>query len=149
VPTRTKNSAGAYQTDEEGRRTFNEDTIPDEDEVAFLITDAKNDMESEFGTEICDAAEEAREQATSATALYAAMLVELTYFPEQVKTGQSPYPMLKELHDTRVARLRQEIEEQCGDVPGGGDEGAGGGSRKPDYAYPKDVSNVGLSGPSW
>lgn len=43
--------------------------------------------------------------ANRVAALGSALLVELTYFPEQVATGRSPYAQLKELYDELLANL--------------------------------------------
>lgn len=43
--------------------------------------------------------------ATRVAALRAAMLIELSYFSEQINSGRSPYPQLKELYDEQWENL--------------------------------------------
>lgn len=135
LPTRTKNDFSAVQRDDEGRRTFNETTEPTADEVAQQIGSAKTIIESDVGTTFCNVDDAATFPAKAAelTALYAAMLVELGFFPEQVQRNQSPYPQLKVLYDEKREQLRGEIDEVCGDVPGP-DPGAESG---PDVQMPQ------------
>lgn len=65
--------------------------------------------------------------ASSATALRAAMLTELTYWPEQVNTGRSTYPQLKELFDEEWEDLLTAM---------GISTDAGGGAVPVDAGYP-------------
>lgn len=57
--------------------------------------------------------------------LYAAMEVELSFFPEQAAQGTSPYDKYKELYDERLPKYEEAVSENC---PGGeGSEDAAGG----------------------
>jgi hypothetical protein len=83
--------------------TFTADTRPTDDQTLVLIGQAYDYVTSRSDT---DLPEESWRAARSAIALKAAMLVELSYWPDQIPAGQSPYAM-----------LRQEFE---------GDDGNGG-----------------------
>lgn len=72
------------------------------------------------------------EAARSAAAINAAMYVELSYFPEQINSGRSPYPQLKEMYDQMLARLTAIVAEEGGDVPG---EDVAGPTLDPHYAF--------------
>lgn len=63
---------------------------------------------------------------SSAVALYAAILVELSYFPEQVRGGTSPVATYQQLYDSRIRALISE-GEHAGQQEGMGEGGAGSG----------------------
>jgi hypothetical protein len=107
---RTKDSNG----DELG--TWTDDTRPTEAEVETLIALAGQYVNGAVGGVIDPCAG----SATSACALRAALLVELSYFPEQVRSDRSPYPELRELYDSAETALRS-----C--VSAGGAEGGEAG----------------------
>lgn len=88
VRTRTKDSSG----NELG--TFNEDTRPTSQDVQELIQQATDTFVVRGGTEIPP---ELFQEVQRLIALRAAMLVEISYFPEQVATGRSPYNQYMEL----------------------------------------------------
>lgn len=102
-------------------------TRPTAEEVTSLIEDAVSDVQSEFGVVIPDAPitdenddpDLYRKSVQRFAALGTALLVELTYFPEQVATGRSPYAQLKQLYDDRRKRLLGVL------FPGGDDGGSG------------------------
>lgn len=81
--------------------TFNETTYPTGEQVESLITQAVLEVDARIGT----VGPTLRARAGNVAALYAAMLVELSYFPEQIDTDQSPYDRLKELYDQALAGL--------------------------------------------
>jgi hypothetical protein len=57
-------------------------------------------------------------QARRAAAIYAAMLIELSYFPEQIQDDQSPYDRLKELYDQAIANLAASVTTDPADIQG-------------------------------
>lgn len=68
-------------------------------------------------------ATESQAAVTDAIALYAAILVEVTKYSEQIARQTSPYPQLKELFDDTLGELREDI---VGVAPGGsGSSGVG------------------------
>lgn len=89
-------------------------TRPTAEEVELVIADALGKVSGRIGVDIADTY---WEDAKRLSALYAAMITELTYWPEQVNTGRSTYTQLKELWDEEWAEFL--------DVLGiGGDSGA-------------------------
>lgn len=52
--------------------------------------------------------------------LFSAMLIELTYFPEQVNTNRSPYAQWRELFDLQLPHILSAVEEATeGDIEAG------------------------------
>lgn len=94
--------------------TFTSTTRPTAEQVTELIQTATSDVlgaVEEHSVVISDGTTVIEEYAYSAASgsavVKAAMLVELSYFPEQVATGRSPYDQLKELYDQRLSHLRR------------------------------------------
>lgn len=63
-----------------------------------------------------------------------ALLVELSYFPEQISTGRSPYEHLRALYTEALAALRAYAESLLIDVPG-----EAGLRPMPAWSYPDPV----------
>jgi hypothetical protein len=105
--------------------TFTAETRPTGDQVTDLIAQAGGTAASWAGA---DLAEPIWPMAAAYVAIRAALLVELTYFPEQVATGRSPYAELKALADEQRKDLAGAISEAGGNPAGGGTE--------PRYAFP-------------
>jgi hypothetical protein len=124
---RTKDSNG----NEPG--TFTTATRPTGDQVDELIETAISDIESEVGS----VPDELQDAARRVAAIGTALLVELSFFPEQIATGRSPYDQLKELYDARFTRLKAQID----DVNAGGDVGGGSESEVPLPVYEFPVIN--------
>jgi len=97
-------------------------TRPTAEQAAEMIAVALQDIVGVFGPDVPDAPGEDpgayRTAVQGLSALGAALQVELTYFPEQVATGRSPYAQLKQLYDDRLKRLTDAI---IGDEDGGSD----------------------------
>jgi hypothetical protein len=104
---------------------FNDDTRPTGAEVESLISSAVGEVSSRIGTDTpCEAG--LLQRSKGSAALYAAMLVELSYFPEQVRTDRSPYDRYKELYDDGITSLSEEVISRCGEDEGESDvEGSG------------------------
>lgn len=129
---RTKDNAG----NELG--TFTDQTRPTGEEVGELIGTATNDVAAEVGADIVSAR---RPYAASVAALGTALQVELTYFPEQVALGRSPYAELKKLYDERLKRLKTMVE-------GGVDEDptmSGGTPLDPAYEFTHPINPMDWS----
>lgn len=99
--------------------TFTADTRPTFDEVLRLIDQAAGDVTALTDYDI---PKECYWQAAGVICLRAAMLVELSYFPEQVATNRSAYQHYKELYDDMLERLigaveREAAEEITGEQP--------------------------------
>jgi hypothetical protein len=110
---RTKNDLGQELGD------FTDATRPTGDEVTGLIGQAYDDVTSQIDT---DLPQESYGAARNAIALAAALKVELSYWPEQIPNGQSPYNDLKDMFDEAMVRLsvginRENEELVEGEVP--------------------------------
>jgi hypothetical protein len=108
--------------------TFTPNTRPTGDEVLMLRTSADQDISVETGdlTDLVVTDEIAAKltvQYGSLLALRTAMLVELSYFPEQVATGRSAYAQYEKMYDKRLASFVTAIEQAgTGDEPGAVDD---------------------------
>jgi hypothetical protein len=100
---------------------WTDDTRPTLTEVQGIIDTAVGNLAAAVGTVLQDPC---REGATGCAALLAAMMVELSYFPEQVRSDRSAYSEYKTLYDEQLTALRACVEASSGgEVPGV--EGAG------------------------
>jgi hypothetical protein len=108
--------------------TFTANTRPTGDQIDELIETAITDIESEVGS-VPDVLQDA---ARRGAAIGTALLVELSYFPEQIANGRSPYDQLKELYDARFVRLKAQIDE----VNSGGEVGTADDAM-PVYSFPE------------
>ena len=126
--TRTKDTNG----NEIG--TFNGDTRPNGGQVARLILQGAGDLALAVGSP--DLPENLWDSARTVAAYRAACLIELTYFPEQVALGRSPYTQLKELYDELLIALRLTYRAGSGDPsPGLNDVEAA-------YAFPTGQTSL-------
>lgn len=122
--------------------TFTEHTRPTGDQVLSLTRTAAGDLASFVGPNIPEPFHDAARQ----LAVYrTAMLIELSFFPEQVALGRSPYPQVADLYTSALAGLRVAIEASGGDVPGepGAADGGGASAHPPSYAFP--MAPLGLN----
>ncbi len=112
--------------------TFTDQTNPTADQVESMISYATSSVASRIGLSPCTDALTAR--ARGMAALYTAMLIELSYFPEQVGSDRSPYEKYKELYDQGMEALTEAIAENC---DGGGDGlSVGGDGPVPSSSFP-------------
>lgn len=105
--------------------TFNEDTRPTGREVERLIAQASRRVSTAVGTEPCS--DELRADAGAATAVYTAMLIEQSYWPEQTTASGSSFKSLEALWKAQIDTLTEAVGEQCG----GGESGEGGAAGAP------------------
>lgn len=135
--------------------TYTDDTRPTASEVDGLISEAVNEAEVVIGNTIPDApgdpdaagydVDALRKAALRIVALRGAALVELSYFPEQVARGSSPYEQYMESFNAGLSRLQKAIEAAAaGDQPGG-DEGYGMAMG----AFPTDAGGMVGWGTVW
>jgi hypothetical protein len=104
--------------------TFNQNTRPTDDEVEDLIDDACDEVLGKI--KLPESGTKYERRARGLVALYTAMLVELSFFPEQVGTPKSPYDAYSALYDKRLKALIAEGETgepqgeggNAGDSPG-------------------------------
>ena len=122
--TRTKNDVGS----EAGE--FSTTTRPTLVQATALLGDAKNIVTGKIGTaEPCT--DELALDAAHVIHLRCALMIELSYFPEQINTNRSPYEQIKALYDSDLRDLIEAIAEECG--TGIGEPGLGG--QMPSYDY--------------
>jgi hypothetical protein len=124
---RTKDSVG----NELG--TFNAETRPTDQQVLILIGQGVSDVAMIIGSDIPTVY---WQDAVNVAALATALKIELSYFPEQINTGRSPYPQLKQLFDDQAKRLLVAIEGSGAETPGAG------GPMKPAYGFPVPRPNL-------
>ena len=86
--------------------TFTDATRPNTQQVISIIRTATSDVIALIGNDL--PARFYGDAAALAT-IGAAMLVELSFFPEQVASGRSPYEQFKELYDSRLTALQTAI----------------------------------------
>lgn len=121
--------------------TFTEQTRPTGDQVLSIVRTATTDLASAVGPDL----EPQWHGAAQQLAVYrAAALIELSFYPEQVATGRSPYAQYLALYESSLAALRTAIEDAGGDVPGDPGEEAGGlpTPEAPAYAFPFPLSSI-------
>lgn len=137
IRARTKDSLGA----EVG--TFNGDTRPTDTAVEDLIHEAVSHVDSMYGGEPCE--DNLKARAKGLAAIYTAMLIEQSYFPEQVNSNFSPYDKLERLFDKGVTSLAKAVSEACG---GQGTEDEPGASVLPVFDFDSVVDVIGIDGPA-
>jgi hypothetical protein len=99
--------------------TFTGTTRPTDVQVTDLIEQGVRDVARVVGE---DLPPQTLEDAKDVAVLATAMRVELSYFPEQINSGRSPYPQLKQMFDDSIKALQIEVaKEESGDTtdPGG------------------------------
>jgi len=96
--------------------TFNAATRPSDEEVQGLIESSYGDVVDAIG-QITDVPSNLVNAASSIVAIGAAMLVEMSYYPEQVGTGRSPYAQLASQYKDKLCRLQDAIVSAGGNRP--------------------------------
>lgn len=102
--------------------TFTDKTRPTAVQVDVLIDQAIEDVVAQIGVPEVGAALE--EKAQRAAALYAAVLVEASFYPEQVASGRSPADLYEKLYENRMKALVAYVA-QGGEDPDNADGAAG------------------------
>lgn len=110
---------------------FTEATRPTASEVDSLIDDALDDVLGKVQAPTAGSKYERRVR--GAVCLYAAILVELSYFPEMVGTPKSPYDAYMKLYESRLKALIAEGE--TGEPQGEG--GSGDAPADPAWTFPE------------
>lgn len=135
--------------------TFNTQTRPTGAEVDLLVDDALDEV---FGkVQPIDSTLPAwvqqgdaynapgspyEKRVRRAAALYTAILVELSYFPEQVKGNQSPAATYQMLYESRIRALIAEGETGRPEGEGGGAGGAGDAPADAAWSFPTDAGGL-------
>lgn len=120
--------------------TFDATTRPTGDQVLSLINDAVEDLASSVGSDLPEAF---WTKAATVAHYKTAMLVELSYFPEQVATGRSPYEQLRQLYAEALASLKAGLTEAGASVPGD----AAGAPSPPSFGFPSCSTLDSVLGP--
>lgn len=102
---------------------FTDATTPTDTQVEDQVADIVSEVYPLFGQDIPDTIGEEkdalRRSARRAVALGAAASIELSYFPEQVATGRSPYKMYQEKFEQAKKDIAKAISDLgAGDEPG-------------------------------
>jgi hypothetical protein len=129
--------------------TFTDDTRPTADEVNKLIAQAGLPVYTATGRLddlTCSMKDQVQESAKYWVAMLTAMLIELTYFPEQVRSDRSAYAFYKEMWDDEITGFSSLIDavKECRegelepDTPGE----EGGTPPDPSWAFPEDVGGM-------
>lgn len=89
--------------------TFTANTRPTASDVRSLIAEAANDVAMAVGTKFTDAKQ--RRAARSLITLGASLLVELSFFRDQLRNDSEAYDRAKDLYDERTKRLIEAVAE--------------------------------------
>jgi len=117
---------------------FTSATRPTATEVTNLILQASRDVEAQLGT--LPSSTQVQDMGKHLIALKTAMLVEISYFPEQVGTGRSPYEQLRQMFEDELKRALM-FESSDGENAGA-DEGGG----LTVHSFPNTVYDVDTRG---
>lgn len=121
--------------------TFSDKTQPTDAQVAAIIGDVMTEVADVIGDEI---PEVLLDDASNVVALRAAMQIEVDFYADQINTGRSPYPQLKEMYEENLANLQQQVVA----IESGGGTGPvddAGGSGFPQYSFPDSSTSIGLN----
>ena len=99
---------------------WSDETRPTLPQVQEIIDMAVEQMTSAVGADVPLACQRG---ARGTCALLAAMLIELSYWPEQARSDRSAYHEYKDLYDKQIA-----LVQECVQSNGAGTEAGGGGS---------------------
>lgn len=111
--------------------TFSDKSTPTKTQVEDLIDKALDKVAMKIGNDIPSIL---WDTASELVALRTAMLIETTYFAEQITEGRSPYRILKEQFDEDIADLQLSITAvEAGDDIGMGDQPM----TRPRFAFPQ------------
>ena len=127
--------------------TFNDDTRPTGTEVEAIIRQAATVVYGRVGSVdvsvlICETAQDIIDGAKYHVSLLAAMLVELSYFPEQVKSDRSAFEHYRDLWDETMGSLVEAARECRGGEVTPDEEGGGGAQAGPYWDFPRDVGGL-------
>jgi hypothetical protein len=142
--------ARTQDDDDQEIGTFNEDTRPTGEEVERLIAQAGSVVFGAVGDPgdwTCATADDLVEQAEFWVSMLAAMLVELSYFPEQVRSDRSGFQYYKDLWDDELAGFGvfRSAAIACGGsgvAPDGGGGSGGGPPANASWAFPVDAGGM-------
>lgn len=111
--------------------TFTDSTRPTAVQAQELIDTATGDIITEVGLNL---PEKVWAQARKLVTIRAAMLIELSYWPEQIRQGKSAYPEYEKRYDKELPALARSAEDVSSDPSR--DPGVVGDSQMPVFAFP-------------
>jgi hypothetical protein len=110
--------------------TFTSETTPTNDQAESVIEGIITEIADVIGDKV---PAELIDDAQNVTALRAAMQIELDFFADQVNTGRSIYPQLRDQYDIALKNLSLAVNEYG---TSDGDVQASGTGGDPNYAFP-------------
>lgn len=134
--------ARTQDTHDDELGTFTADTRPTAEQAEAIIVQASSAVLARTGklddNLKCGSADDIRTNAKYMITLLAAMLIELSYFPEQVNSDRSPYGQYRDLYNDGMTALLDAVKE-CIDGEVVPDDG---GSYGPSFSFPVDAGGM-------
>jgi hypothetical protein len=126
---------------------FTANTRPTQAQVEVLAAQGDREVGKRIGRELCQAAldEGLDEDARAAAAIWVAMLIEQSYYPEQTRNAGSSFQSLYQLWKDSIKALTEAVGERCGT----GDGDAVGGEGQRPSAFFDDNALIGRNYPAW
>ena len=109
--------------------TFSLVTRPTDEQAEEIITFALDDIIPMLGEQI---PENLWERASNLVALRAAMLIEVSLYGQEIRNAISPYPYYKELYDSIIT----EVQDEIANAEAGGDPADQLGGNYPRFGFP-------------
>jgi hypothetical protein len=142
--------ARTQNDDDDEIGTFDDTTRPTGEEVELIIAQATSIVLGRTGSVdsppmTCDMAPDIRTNAQTCVTMLAVILIELSYFPEQVRSDRSAYEDYRSLWNDQMRFLIDAAAECRGGeiLPDQGGQGQGEGYRYgPSYAFPVDAGGL-------
>lgn len=131
--------------------TFNTQTRPTGAEVEAIIDDSSDEVFGKVqaidptlptGSAYNAPGSDYERRIRRAIGLYAAILIEASYYPEQVKNDQSPVKTYQELYDSRIRALISEGETGRAEGMGEGASGQGDAPADAAWSFPADAGGL-------
>lgn len=110
--------------------TFTDQTRPKFDAVEDIIEEAASDVTTDLDTDIPEGAWSFVRQLI---ALRAAMMIERSYFAEQITSNRSPYPQLEKDFELLLARVTLAVKREDEEAT----TGEQGQAVRPSYSFPE------------
>ena len=124
--------------------TFTEGTKPTEEQAEGIIDQAVRRVASEIGASPCT--DDLQADAKTCAAMYAAILIETSYYPETTSNAGSSAVRLEALWKPQMNTLAEAVSLLCGEGTGG--EG-GADQHPPAHATFDERRLIGPNGPVW
>jgi hypothetical protein len=116
IRTRTKVAGGGIVGD------FTTETKPTGEQAEEVISEACDYIATSLGVdEPCN--DNLKRRTGVVAAMYAALLIEQSFYPETTESRGSSFKSLEALFNPALKRLEVAVEEQCGEGEGGGADG--------------------------